>query len=406
MVAQGARRLLLMGRTVLPERAHWNSVEAGSRLAQQIAAIRALEANGASVHLAAVDVADEPQMRAFLERFRAEGWPQIRGVVHAAGVLHDAMLTQLDTAALASVLRPKMIGSWLLHRLLHDAPLDFFVLFSSAGSLLGQPGQGNYAAANAFLDALAHHRRALGQTALTINWGAWSGLGFAESAGGKRLAARLALIGIESLAPQDALALMGQLLRDGATQVAAVPVNWARYREFYLAGSASALLSDLAREAAGDAVSATSHTSEKRDAILAAEPAERRRLLQMHLADLVARVLGLSASKLDLQQPLSNLGLDSLMAVELKNRIAVDLGVNVPMVTFLSGPSVEQASDQLLQLLATGTSVSSISPSPAAAPPANDDYRNDSALENLDRYSDEEVNSLLADLIEKEALGE
>jgi phthiocerol/phenolphthiocerol synthesis type-I polyketide synthase D len=234
---------------------------------------------------------------------------------------------------------------------------------------------------------------------------AWSGLGFAQSAGGKRLAARLALIGIESLAPPDALALRGQLLRDGATQVAAVPVNWARYREFYLAGSASALLSDLAREAAG-AASATSHTSEKRDAILAAEPDERRRLLQMHLADLVARVLGLSASKLDLQQPLSNLGLDSLMAVELKNRIAVDLGVNVPMVTFLSGPSVEQASDQLLQQLATGTSVSSISPSPAAEPSANDDYRNDSTLENLDRYSDEEVNSLLADLIEKEALGE
>ena len=147
---------------------------------------------GASVHLASVDVADEDQLGAYIDEYRAEGWPPIRGVVHAAGVLHDGLLAQLDAPAFDSVLRPKVTGGWLLHRLLEDAPLDFFVMFSSAGSLLGQPGQGNYAAANAFLDALAHHRRALGQPALSINWGAWNGLGFAETAGGKRLAARLA----------------------------------------------------------------------------------------------------------------------------------------------------------------------------------------------------------------------
>ena len=163
----------------------------------QIAAIRELEGLGASVHLAAVDVADEGQLSAFLDEFRAEGWPPIRGVVHAAGVLQDGLLSQLDTAALNAVLRPKMVGGWLLHRLLADAPLDFFVLFSSAGSLLGQPGQGNYAAANAFLDALAHHRRAQGQPALSINWGAWAELGFADTAGGRRLAKHLALLGIQ-----------------------------------------------------------------------------------------------------------------------------------------------------------------------------------------------------------------
>ena len=116
-------------------------------------------------------------LSAFLKEFRAEGWPPIRGVVHAAGVLQDGLLLQLDPAALNTVLRPKVMGGWLLHRLLEDAPLDFFVLFSSAGSLLGQPGQGNYAAANAFLDALAHHRRAQGRPALSVNWGAWAELG-------------------------------------------------------------------------------------------------------------------------------------------------------------------------------------------------------------------------------------
>src|SRR5208282_5568373 len=225
MVEQGARRLILMGRTKLPPRTRWNSAEAGSRLADQIAAIRELEGLGACVHLASVDVADEGQLGAFLNEFRAEGWPPIRGVIHAAGVLQDGLLLQLDAAALNSVLRPKMMGGWLLHRLLEDAHLDFFVLFSSAGSLLGQPGQGNYAAANAFLDALAHHRRAQGQPALSINWGAWSGLGFADTSGGRRLAARLALLGIRSIAPKQALEVLERLLRQESPQVMAVPVD-------------------------------------------------------------------------------------------------------------------------------------------------------------------------------------
>jgi len=408
MVEQGARRLILMGRTKLPPRARWNSAEAESRLAHQIAAIRELEALGACVHLAAVDVGDEGQLRAYLDEFRAEGWPPIRGVVHAAGVLQDGLLVQLDAAAMDSVLRPKMIGGWLLDRLLKDDPLDFFVLFSSAGSLLGQPGQGNYAAANAFLDALAHHRRALGKPALSINWGAWSGLGFAETAGGKRLAARLALAGIRSIAPAQALEVMERLLRQGSTQVAAVPVDWALYRQFYPAGTESPLLSELAREEADKSPQA-GHSTEKRNTILAAEPAERLQLIQSHLTELVTRVLGLSASMLDIQQPLSNLGLDSLMAVELKNRIAIDLGVNVPMVTFLSGPSVEQAASQLLHLLTSETSASSV---PLAS--ANGHFReqqgnggvDEQLLENLDQYSDEEVNSLLTDLLAQEEVSE
>jgi myxalamid-type polyketide synthase MxaE and MxaD len=395
MVEQGARRLILLGRTKLPPRTLWSSVEAGSRVAHQIAAIRELEALGACVHLAAVDVADERQLSAFLDEFRAEGWPPIRGAVHAAGVLQDGLLMQLDAAALHSVLRPKMTGGWLLHRLLEDAPLDFFVLFSSAGSLLGQPGQGNYAAANAFLDALAHHRRAQGRPALSINWGAWSDLGFADTAGGRRLAARLALLGIKSIAPAQALEVLERLLRQSSTQVAAVPVDWRRYREFYPAGTESPLLSELAREEAGNSPQA-GHPGEKRSAILAAEPEERPQLLQAYLSERVARVLGLSASKVDVQQPLSNLGLDSLMAVELKNWISVDLGVNVPMVKFLSGPSVEQAAAELLHLLTSGTSTSSIA----------QHHKEQNGGVDLDQLSDEEVNSLLSDMLAKEEVGE
>ena len=403
MVAQGARRLILLGRTPLPPRAKWNSVESGSRLARQIAGIRELESLGASVHLASVDVADEAALSGFLDEFRAEGWPSIRGVVHAAGVLQDGLLVQLDAAALTAVLRPKVIGGWLLHRLLQDEPLDFFVLFSSAGSLLGQPGQGNYAAANAFLDALAHYRQALGRPALSINWGAWAGEGFSDSAGGKRLAARLALLGIGGIAPEQALEILGRLLGQRATQVMAVPVDWQQYREFDPESSASPLLSELARRETA-VLRPGGGTSERRDALLAADPGERRHLLGSYLREQVGRVLGLSPSKLDLQQPLSHLGMDSLMAVELKNRIAADYKLNIPLVKFLQGFSIDQAVSQMLDQLAE-EAIDPTEPSVSAAARTAAAGNAEHLLAKLDQLSDEEVGSLLADMLAEEKAG-
>jgi len=402
MVEQGARRLILLGRTKLPPRSNWSTVQSGSRLTRQITTIRELESLGASVHLASVDVADEKELSGFLDEFRAEDWPPIRGVVHAAGVLQDGLLAQLDAEALNKVLRPKVTGGWLLHRLLQDDPLDFFILFSSAGSVLGQPGQGNYAAANAFLDVLAHHRQAQGQPALSINWGAWTGEGFANSAGGKRLAAHLALLGISTIPPKQALEILGRLLGKSAAQVVAVPVNWKQYREFYSAGSVSPLLSELAREQ--DEVPWPVHgTSEKRNDLFAAEPAERQQLLHCYLCEQVARVLGLSPSKLDAQQPLSQLGLDSLMAVELKNRIAVDLKVNVPVVKFLQGFSVNQAVTQILDQLAAQAANPATPSAPAAQQNGHTGQGNaEQLLANLDQLSDEKVDSLLSDMLADE----
>ena len=399
MVEQGARRLILLGRTRMPPRSNWNSIETGSRLARQITAIRELESLGACVHLALADVADEGELSSFLDEFRAEGWPPIRGVVHAAGVLQDGLLVQLDAAALNTVLRPKVMGGWLLHSLLRDDNLDFFILFSSAGSVLGQPGQGNYAAANAFLDALAHHRRAQGRPALSVDWGAWSGEGFADSVGGKRLAARLALMGISSIPPKQALEVLDRLLGQSATQVVAVPVNWQQYREVYPAGSASALLSELAREEAEVHRQAVG-TSERRNTLLAAEPTERRQLLQSYLSEQVARVLGLSPSRLDPQQSLSELGLDSLMAVELKNRIAGDLKVNVPVAKFLQGFSVAQAVTQVLDQLADDVANPSTPPVQAVVPPEK--QHAERLLANLDQLSDEQVGLLLNDMLGEE----
>jgi acyl carrier protein len=304
-----------------------------------------------------------------------------------------------------AVLRPKMVGGWLLHRVLRDYPLDFFIVFSSAGSLMGQPGQGNYAAANAFLDAFAHHRRADGLPALSINWGAWAELGFAETEGGKSLTRRLALLGIRSMPPKRALEVMDRLLREDATQVVALPVNWRKYHEFYPAGTEPPLLSDLANEeAAGPSQIAPS--GEKRSVILEADPAERAQLIESYVNEQVARVLGLSPSQLDIQQPLTNLGLDSLMAVELKNRISADLGVDVPMVKFLQGFSVAQAATLLLeQMTAEAGSPADIRPVARTHDLARtNDAADVDLLANIDRLSEEQVDSMLAEMLTKDAV--
>jgi acyl carrier protein len=250
---------------------------------------------------------------------------------------------------------------------------------------------------------------------MTINWGAWADLGFADTPGGKHLAARLALAGIKSIPPKQALVVMERQLRADSTQVVVVPLDWRQYRKFYPAGTESPLLFELAQNEANlasreaDLASPTGHQGDKKvldhQVLLAGQPAERHLLLLSYLSEHVARVLGLSSAKLDVHQPLSNLGLDSLMAVELKNRIAVDLGLNVPMVKFLQGPSVEQAATILVDQLAAGSSTALPALS-LAAPQSEEPFENGRSnghqLADVDQLSDDEVNSLLTDLLEKE----
>jgi acyl carrier protein len=205
--------------------------------------------------------------------------------------------------------------------------------------------------------------------------------------------------------PDRALEVMDRLLCEDATQVVALPVNWRKYHEFYPAGTEPPLLSDLANEeAAGPSQIAPS--GEKRSAILQADPAERAQLIESYVNEQVAGVLGLSPSQLDIQQPLTNLGLDSLMAVELKNRISADLGVNVPMVKFLQGFSVAQAATSLLeQLTAEAGGPTDIRPVTRTHDLARkNEAADEDLLANIDRLSEEQVDSMLAAMLTKDAV--
>ena len=203
LVEQGARHVVLVGRRGATPQAQ--------------AVVSELEAGGARVMVVKADVSKVEDVARVLEEIKLSGAP-LRGIVHAAGVLSDGILLQQQWDRFVQVMAPKVLGGWNLHTLTLDTPLEFFVCFSSLASLLGAPGQGNYAAANAFLDALAHQRRAQGLPGLSINWGPWGESGMAASLG-NRHRARLAGMGVEAIAPVQGMQILGHVLKLAKSEV-------------------------------------------------------------------------------------------------------------------------------------------------------------------------------------------
>lgn len=339
LVERGARHIVLVARR-----------EPTERIERALAEMRAA---GAVVIVAQADVAREEALGSVAATLA--DLPPLRGVVHAAGVLDDCIVLDLDVRRLEAVMAPKLRGAWNLHALTRGAPLDFFVLFSSLASVLGSPGQANYAAANAFLDALAHERRAHGLAGVSINWGPWAEVGLAAqpSRGG-----RLALRGIESIAPHDGIEMLSRVLRGDLAQVSVAPIDWKRWRQLYPVASELPLLTYVVNEEAVG-LPKTARPSEAvsvdRDAILAAAPDARAALLETYLREQVAWVCGFSSPELDVEQPLTSFGLESLMAVELRNQVEAELDVSLSMIELLEGPSIRQLAIRLLEQLPDAT---------------------------------------------------
>ncbi|WNG46512.1 acyltransferase domain-containing protein [Archangium minus] len=334
MVERGARRLVLLGRTGLPARSEWPSVDPQSRQGQQIAAVRGLEQKGAHVRIAATDVADEPRLRTLLSDLRQDGWPAIRGVLHAAGVANPKSLVELDAAGLDAVFRSKVEGSWALHRVLEGAPLDFFVLFSSGSALMSSPMLGGYAAGNAFMDALAHSRRAQGLPALSINWGFWAEVGMAARE------ARGLSQGMESFTPDEGLAVLERLLGQQLPQVGVMRLDVERWISAYPAAGQFPIFSRL-RRASAKATTAGPEVPSVREALAALAPGFRRRsMLEQHVREQLAHVLKMPPAQLELETPLHDLGMDSLMAIEIRNRLEKSLELVLPATLVFTYPTV------------------------------------------------------------------
>lgn len=330
LAAQGAAHLVLVGR----RGATGDAAEA----------VRELQDSGVDVTVAQADISDIDQVATLLDEV-AETMPPLRGVIHAAAVLDDGTLVHQTWDRFEKVFAPKVNGAWNLHTLTEHMSLDFFVLFSSWAALVGLPGQGNYAAANAYLDALAHHRQAQGLPALSVNWGAWAVVGMA-AAMDTRDKSRLEDMGISAFVPELGTAALGRLLDESPPQVAVLAIDWSKYLDYYAASLELPYFAHMAGEV-DTRVSVEDSAGTTRQAIMEADPSERRQMTENSLREMAALVLRLPVTSIDVHQPLVDLGLDSLMSTEFFAHIERNLGEHLPLATLIKAPTVAALADLL-----------------------------------------------------------
>ncbi|MFE7539304.1 SDR family NAD(P)-dependent oxidoreductase [Streptomyces platensis] len=349
LVAEGARHLVLLGRRA-PD------ADAAATLAE-------LTSLGATVDVLQADVTRAEDVERVIAGFGRQR-PPLRGVFHAAGVLDDGTLLQQDWDRYQAVLAPKVIGAHHLDRCTRDLPLDLFVLFSSFVAVLGSPGQANYAAANAALDSLAHHRSALGLPATSVNWGPWEGVGMTDSAAAARY--RWSERGARTIRRAEGARLLDRVLERSAPQIGVFSVDWGVYHD-WLHPTANRDLLTLVHTAAAGAQSAGDDedaVSSLPDRLAALDPGDRMEHLVAHLAAKVADIAGFAADHtVDPETGFFQLGMDSLMKLKLVTRLREELGdrLTLPGTLPFDHPTCASLAAHLLDELA-------LAPSHAAQP--------------------------------------
>lgn len=372
LVDCGARHLVLCSRS-------------GPSTPEAEAFLASLSARGVTVRVIRADAGSPADVDAILAEIARDDRP-LKGVFHLAMVIDDAPLASLTPDRMRAVLDPKALGAWLLHEKTLPHALDMFVMFSSISSTFGNPGQGNYAAANAFLDALAQHRQAIGRPALVINWGALGGEGYV--ARNERVAEYLARQGTIPLSPREVTMLLESFLASGTTQAVSLRADWAKWRNSVRGNPDNPLMERIFSDATEDP-DAVGAKGDWRLKIEAASPDKRPEIIQQAVLDLVGGVLRVKPESLRADQPLTDLGLDSLMAVEIETSLEGTLGVALPPASLMRARTIKQIVELICEHLA-GSSTPKEAP-PSEPPPAED--------VDLDGFSDEEIEQFLGDAV-------
>ncbi|MBE9077338.1 type I polyketide synthase [Romeria aff. gracilis LEGE 07310] len=317
--------------------------------------------------------------------------PPLRGIFHAAGLLDDGLLIQQTPIRFDRVMAPKVAGAWNLHQLTQDLSLDHFMLFSSVAAMLGSPGQANYAAANSFLDSLAHYRQGRGLPGLSVNWGSWADGGMADRLG-EREQQRLMALGLDAIAPESGFQALDQLLQQPAAQVGVVPVRWEQF--VTQAPALPPLLSELVTAEETDTSSAAEIVTQ-----LAALPADERAAgLFEYLQDQLRTLLRLSPTySFDLHQGFFDLGMDSLTSVELRNTLQKSLGQPLASTLVFDYPTLDALGGHLVQTLFPAEEEPAASPPTVSAPIPQPIGVSSESVETL---SEKEAESLLLSALE------
>ncbi|MDM8557193.1 type I polyketide synthase [Candidatus Parabeggiatoa sp. HSG14] len=364
--SQGVKHLILISRRGIP-----------STQASQV--IEELTQKEVQIHIETADVTHRKDMVRVLETIKESNQP-LRGIVHAAGILDDGILSQQNLARFVDVMAPKVLGAWHLHTLTQDMSLDFFICFSSMAALLGSPGQGNYAAANAFMDAFSHYRHTLGLPCLSINWGPWSEMGMATNLNNRdKHPFNQAIV---MMSPEQGLQILTQLLTTHQTQMGVLPIKWPSLMEQL--SHVPSLLHDFAQTTPKEPI-------EKQTAlwqILENTPEnEREEILSTHIQQEIAKELGFDSTQVEPTVGFVDMGMDSLMAMHIKDRLQTSLEKPLPATLFFNYPNIEALVEYLsVEILAFKT------------PEDNPDKALPNApLEEIEQISEEELMATIAE---------
>ncbi|MEW6234513.1 MAG: SDR family NAD(P)-dependent oxidoreductase [Candidatus Omnitrophota bacterium] len=331
LAEQGAHHLALTGRSAPKPAAE--------------AVMRELREGGAEIAVLQGDMACGADVERILNHIRS-AMPPLKGIIHAAGLLDDGMMAEQTWERFQKVMAPKVRGAWNLHQATKNDDLDFFALFSSVAAIIGNLGQSNYAAANAFMDGLAHYRRQLGLAAVSVNWGPWADAGMAADMAVDRFFAQ----GIRYIQPETGMRLMKTILQENMIQACAFDVDWNAYGASHGLDASAGLFANLIGETAKSA--ADEAPSDRRD--IANElrevlPAQRRGLLAARLQRIAQSVLGYNESeRIAPDQPLVNQGFDSLTTVDMRNRLSKEIGASLPASLLYDYPTLDKISRYLL----------------------------------------------------------
>ena len=329
LAESGARNLILISRS--------------GETADAKPEINKLRELGVTVITRGVDVADKEAMAELLSDAQQK-MPPLRGIIHAAGVLDDAMISEMTPARIAKVMGPKVDGALVLHALTAEQDLDFFVMFASGAGLMGAAGQSNYAAANGFLDAFAHWRRAQGLHALSVDWGSWAEIGMASEVD-DRHHKRWEAMGLKMIQPDEGVEMLADALFESPSpQVGIVPMNRSK-----LPATSGPLFKDIVKQTTK---TETAPEEDVLEILATANSDDQPGLLADWLADQIVRVLALEPGMADQRdRSLMDLGMDSLMAMELHNRLRTGLAQTIQVSELLKGPTVNDLTEMLLKEL-------------------------------------------------------
>ncbi|WAN69944.1 SDR family NAD(P)-dependent oxidoreductase [Moorena producens JHB] len=337
LVEKGARNLVLIGRS--------------QPSPKKQAAINHLKQQGVEVIVAQADVCHVEELERLFEQIDSSMRP-LKGIIHAAGVGGYQPIQQIELTEFKRVIAPKVVGGWILHQLTQDRELDFFINFSSIAAVWGSGLTANYAAANHFLDGLAHYRQAIGLPSFSINWGPWAGGGMASDEELRELSKR----GVDSLSPTQGIAALERLLVSSKTQIVVADINWSLFKQLYQTGKRRLLLEEIVVETTETQLKEENTETDNNGILTQLEAVsyeEKQKILRAHLQAEVARVLGITTSEIDVEENLVLMGVDSLMVVELRSQFQRKLKVDIPISKLTEEFTIAALSTEILSTLTT-----------------------------------------------------